>query len=231
MTLFPNRFQFTSPGEENREREREQHLMPCSMWNVCCLPSNWNRKISRSFTFLSFELFSFFAGCVVDAQRRFNFTFILSLTIPSNNIFFSRQFWIPIFLLSFWCVASAILTLETIHLLIVLLHPISDMVFGKVHKHISSCTFSTIKWKVHYDVSSRTFLRGFFSVILQVHRINEIDFAHRVQKLCSSFFIDLLFDFSSAHFVAVMIPFFIRERGAYSFVQEGAWFHMYQTGK
>lgn len=66
-----------------------------------------------------------------------------------------------------------------------------------------------------------------FLVSSAAHRINAIDFAHRATKNSLRFSYRSLFDFSSAHFVAVMMVFII----ASLCVEEGVWFHMHRTGK
>lgn len=90
--------------------------------------------------------------------------FILSLTFPFISVrsflFRSCQFRIVLFLLSFGRVASAASHGNDTSADSTTATP-SDTGYRvrKVHKHISSCTFSTIKWQVHYDFSSLTLLR------------------------------------------------------------------------
>lgn len=149
MTLFPNRFQFTSPGEGRNTSCDAIHGM-----FVGCLAIGTRAFHARLRFYLSNCSFFFFL-LLLPLMLSMLRLCIHRACSSSFFCFYHVNFELPFFALVLlrgndtsadFATAAAATLFDTGYRV------------GKVHKHISSCTFSTIKWKVHYDVPCRAFL-------------------------------------------------------------------------
>lgn len=156
MTLFPNRFQFTSPGARERESGSMVHWMLRSIWNIRLLASNWNTSISRSFTcFFSFFIFSTISvllllpDCLMSVRVHFSnhlcALFFARFVYVNWELFFSFHFFFVALIWSHNINPPASHGNDTSAGAVdaVTASPFdTGYRVRKLHEHISSCTFS-----------------------------------------------------------------------------------------